>query len=121
MYVAVASPYPPDRGVTLLLHVRELRIYGYAITRDTAIWILRACLTLLLFKLTGLHALIGYVFLLHDHDLCYYYMAIPGFPLYWTLLCYMDYCYMSSPSCIPITWLFPVIDIDIPVIGYMSC
>ena len=56
-----------------------------------------------------------------DHDLYYCYMAIPGFPLIEHCFCYMDYCYTSSPSCIPVTWLFPITDIDIPVTGYMSC
>ena len=36
-------------------------------------------------------------------------------------LYYMDYCYMSSPSCNPVTWLFPVTDIDIPVTGHECC
>ena len=50
--------------MTFLLHVRELRIFVYASTRDNAMWILCACLTLLLVH-TGLHALIVYVFHLH--------------------------------------------------------
>ena len=31
-------------------------------------------------------------------------------------LCHMDYCYMSSPSCIPVTWLFPVMILIFPLL-----
>jgi len=59
-----------------------------------------SCSTPLLYKLTGLHVLIVYLFLLHRSWFI------------WLLRAY---------SCIPITWLFPVTDIDIPVTRYMSC
>ena len=31
-------------------------------------------------------------------------------------LCHMDYCYMSSSSCIPVTWLFPVLILIFPLL-----
>jgi len=56
-------------------------------------------LTPLLYRLTDLHALIIYVFLLHRS---------------WFILLLHGY------FCISVTWLFPVIDIDIPVIPLLD-
>jgi len=87
-------------------------IYRYTNSLDTVIssigiivtWILYAQLfhvfTPLLYSLTGLHVLIIYVFMLHRS---------------WFILLLHGY------SCRPVTWLFPVTAIDIPVTGYMRC
>ena len=79
-----------------------------------------------------------------DHDLYYGYMAIPGFPLYWTLFMLHGFsayhCYkcmygfsilviwiLVHITCIivpcyriHVIWLFPVTDMNIPVTGHES-
>jgi len=79
-------------------------MHWYAIALDTATWILCAQLlyvhTPQLHWLTGLHALIVYVFLLHGS---------------WFILLLHGY------SCIPVRRLYSGTDIDIPVTGHVSC
>jgi len=107
--------------MTLLFHVNVLLIHGYTISLDIMIsyiciiatWILYthiSCytqlyhvLTQLLHGSTGIHVLIVSVFLLHGSL----------FILHELLL--------HEYSCIPVTWLFSVIDIDIPVTGHECC
>ena len=73
--------------------------YSYHCFLD-AWWQLLHDLTPLLYRLTGLPILIVYVFLLHRSWFI------------WLLHAY---------SCIPITWLFFITDIDIPITGSVSC
>jgi len=54
--------------------------------------------TSLLHIFTGIHALLVFIF-----------------------LSYRSPFILHVPSCIPVTWIFLVTDIDIPVTGYMSC
>ena len=57
------------RTITLFRRMPEPLIHGYAITPDTATWLgytqLRHVLIPLLYRLTGIHALIVFVFLVH--------------------------------------------------------
>ena len=95
----------------LLCLLHASLVYGYTISLYTVsahIYIivplildaqLLHVLTPLLYKLTGLHVLIVYVFLLHRP---------------WFILLLHGY------SCIPVTWLFLVTDNYIPVTRYVS-
>jgi len=96
-----------------LIHVP--RIYRYTNSLDTVIsyigiivtWMLDTQLyhvhISLLHIFTGIHALIVSIFLSY------------GSPYILHVLL------LHVSSCIPVTWLFPVIDIDILIIRYMSC
>ena len=100
---------------TLLFHIYGPRIHKYIILLDTvisyictiAIWII--CTQLyhihvpLLHRSTGILTQIVSVLLLHESQ----------FILHELLL--------DEYSCIPITWLFPVIDIDILITGHVNC
>jgi len=66
-------------------------------------------LTSLLYRLTDMHALIVFVFLLHEiMDLFLWHRSW----FIWLLHAY---------ACILVTWLLPVTDMDIPVTGHASC
>jgi len=101
--------------IKLLFLIHVSLIYGYTILLDTVIsyiyiiatWILCIQLyhvhTSLLHRFTGIQALIVFVFLLHrslfmSHGLL-----------------------LHEYSCILVTWLFPVSNIDISVTGHMRC
>ena len=74
-------------------------------------------LTSLFYRRTGIHALIVFVFLLHDH----------GFiPVTWIMdlvLLHRSWFIwlLHGYACILVTWWFPVTDIDIPITGLENC
>jgi len=89
--------------MTLLLYIHEPLIHCFAIILDTATWILCAQLlhvfTPLLYRLTGLHAFIVYLFLLHGT---------------WFML------FLRGYSCIPVTRLYSSTDIDFSLLDTLA-
>ena len=92
-------------------------MHWYAITLYTATWILCTqllhVLTPLLYRLTGLHVLIVYLFLLHRSWFIWLLHAYSCIPVTWL--------FSVTDIDIPVTWLFHVTDIDISVIRHVSC
>ena len=126
--------------MTFLLHVRELRIFVYASTRDNAMWILCACLTLLLVH-TGLHALIVYVFHLHGswfmvllHGYSWIPIILHTVYITWIIVTWVAYPVTPLHDYFPllilifplldmnaVDILFPVTDMATPITGHESC
>ena len=69
--------------MTLLLHVHKSLMHKYTITLDIITWILCAQLlhifTPLLYRLTGIHTLIVFVFLLHGSLFILHELLLDGY------------------------------------------